>query len=95
MCPGLGTYVFDYGQKGSADQMRTSWDKLVQYVGTTYGQDISNELTNKVTVTIAEPTYSAAILVRHATREAMVRRGQTNLQTARRALHVRVRPRGG
>jgi len=88
MCPGLGTYVFDYGQKGSADQMRTSWDKLVQYVGTTYGQDISNELTNKVTVTIAEPTYSAAVLARHAAREAMVRQGQTNLQTARRAQEV-------
>jgi alpha-glucuronidase len=36
--------VFDYGHKEAADQMRTSWEKLTQYVGATYGQDISNEL---------------------------------------------------
>jgi hypothetical protein len=39
--------VFDYGQKGSADQMRTSWEKLVQYVGTTLGPEIYDELANK------------------------------------------------
>ena len=44
LCVTLGTNVFDYGTKGAADQMRTSWEKLVQYVGTNYGQDISNEL---------------------------------------------------
>ena len=45
--------------------MRTSWEKLVQYVGSTYGSDISNELKNKVTVTIPEPTYSAEIVGRN------------------------------
>jgi hypothetical protein len=48
MCTNLGTNVFDYGQKSAADQMRTSWEKLVQYVGTNYGQDINNALQNKV-----------------------------------------------
>jgi hypothetical protein len=43
MCTNLDTNVFDYGQKSAADQMRTSWEKLVQYVGTNYGQDINNE----------------------------------------------------
>jgi hypothetical protein len=42
MCANLGTNVFDYGQKSAAYIMRTSWEKLVQYVGTNYGQDISN-----------------------------------------------------
>jgi hypothetical protein len=42
MCTNLGTNVFDYGQKSAADQMCTSWEKLVQYVGTNYGQDINN-----------------------------------------------------
>ena len=88
MCQGLGTHVFDYGQKAAADQMKTSWEKLVQYVGTTYGQDICNELQNKLTVTIAEPTYSAAILARHTTREALVRAAQANIQRARRAQAV-------
>ena len=85
MCSALGTSVFDYGQRAAADQMKTSWEKLVQYVGTTYGQDISNELQNKLTVTLAEPTYSAAIMTRHTAREAMVRTGQRNIQAARRA----------
>jgi hypothetical protein len=80
----LGTNVFDYGQKSAADQMRTSWEKLVQYVGTTYGQDISNELQNKVTVTLAEPVHTAEVLTRHAVRELMIRTGQSNIQRARR-----------
>jgi hypothetical protein len=65
--------------------MRTSWEKLVQHVGTTYGQDISNELQNKVTVTLVEPAYTAKVLTRHAIREQTVRGGQLNIQRARRA----------
>jgi hypothetical protein len=29
LCTNLGTNVFDYGQKSAADQMCTSWEKLV------------------------------------------------------------------
>jgi hypothetical protein len=42
MCTNLGTNVFDYGQKSAAYQMRTSWENIVQYVGTNYGKDINN-----------------------------------------------------
>jgi hypothetical protein len=68
LCTTLGSNVFDYGQKSSADQMRISWEKLVQYVGITYGQDISNELQNKKTVTIPEPSHMQAVLIRKAQR---------------------------
>ena len=68
--------MFDYGSKGAADQMRTLWEKLVQYVGTNYRQDISNELRNKVEVMIDEPEYSDKILDRHANRAAVVIAGQ-------------------
>jgi hypothetical protein len=44
LCAALSNHVFDYGQKGSADQMQTTWDKIVQHVGTIYGHDISNEI---------------------------------------------------
>ena len=81
----LGSYVFDYGQKNSADQMRTSWEKLVQYVGTTYGQDISNELTNKAAVTIPEPVHSATIMARHQQRETVIQAGRASLRSARLA----------
>ena len=77
--------MFDYGHKAAADQMRTSWEKLVQYVGTNYGQDISNEIQNKVTLILAEPVHSPTVMARHATRELMIRNGQENLQQARLA----------
>jgi phage tail tape-measure protein len=41
LCVTLRSNVYDYGHNAAADQMRTSWEKLVQYVGTNYGQDIS------------------------------------------------------
>jgi len=34
--------------------MQTSWEKITKRVGTTNGQDISNELQNKTTVVIAK-----------------------------------------
>ena len=64
--------MFDYGHKAAADQMRTSWEKLVQYVGMNYGQDIRNELQNKVTVVLTEPVHSPTIMARHAIREQMI-----------------------
>jgi hypothetical protein len=32
LCAALGNNVFDYGHRAAADQMRTSWEKLVQTV---------------------------------------------------------------
>lgn len=61
MCAALGTHVFDYGHKDAADQMKSTWEKLVLYIGINYGRDIQIELHNKQTVILAEPTLSAAI----------------------------------
>ena len=83
LCNALGPNVFDYGDKAAADRMRTSWEKVVQYVGAHYGQDISNELQNKIRVTLPEPTHSNDVLTRHATREALIRTGQHNIRRAR------------
>jgi hypothetical protein len=85
MCTNLGTNVFDYGQKSAADQMRTSWENIVQYVGTNYGQDINNELQNKVWVILTEPVYTNDVLARHSVREFMIRNFQLNIQHARQA----------
>jgi hypothetical protein len=38
----------------AADHMQTSWEKLVQYIGSSYGQDISNELQKKIPVKLVE-----------------------------------------
>ena len=58
--------MFVYGQKGAADQMRTTLEKTVHHVGTTHGQDISNELLNRRTVTIPEPVHTQEVLDKHA-----------------------------
>jgi hypothetical protein len=68
ICTNLGTNVFDYGQKSVADQMRTSWENLAQYVGTNYGQDISNEFQNKITVILVEPVHTDDVLLKHSLR---------------------------
>jgi hypothetical protein len=85
ICANLGTNVFDYGQKSAADKMRTSWEKLAQYVGTNYGQDISNELQNKITVILVEPVHTIDVLLKHGLRETMIRNGQMNIQRDRKA----------
>jgi hypothetical protein len=85
ICANLGTNVFDYGQKSAADQMRTSWEKLAQYVGTNYGQDISNKLQNKITVILVEPVHTDDVLLKHILRETMIRNGQMNIQRARKS----------
>jgi hypothetical protein len=58
LCKALESNVFDCGHKAAADQMRTSCEKLVQNVGTTYGQDISNELHNKTTLVLPDRAHS-------------------------------------
>ncbi len=68
LCAALGSHVFDYAQKGAADQMRTTWEKIVHHVGTIYGHDISNELLNKKTVVIDKPAHPQDVLDKHADR---------------------------
>ena len=62
--------------------MQTTQEKIGQYIGIKYGEDIANELTNKATVTIPPPVYSTAILLRHQEWERHVRRKQVNMRTA-------------
>jgi hypothetical protein len=66
LCAALGINVFDYGHRAATDQMRTAWEKLVQFMGTNYGQDISNELQNKIPVILSEPVHTPEVLARHA-----------------------------
>jgi hypothetical protein len=45
-CADLGNHVFDYGPKGAADQMATTWEQINIYVGTKFGEEITNTLRN-------------------------------------------------
>ena len=60
----------------------------MQYVGTNYGQDISNELQNKLTVYLVEPVHVPEVIARHIIRERMIRTGQANIQTARETQNI-------
>ena len=55
----------------------------MQYFVTHYGQDISNELQNKITVNLVEPVHTPEVIAIHAIQERMNRTGQANIQTAR------------
>jgi hypothetical protein len=57
----------------------------VQCVGTNYGQDINNELQNKITVFLIEPVHTDDFLMRQSVREVMIRTGQLNIQRVRQA----------
>ena len=56
----------------------------MQYGGTEYGKDISNELQDKITVILVEPVHTDDVLMRHGVREVIIRTGQLNIQRARR-----------
>jgi hypothetical protein len=62
--------------------MRTTQEKITQYVGIKFGEDIANELTNKTMVKVAPPVYSASIVLIHQEWEIHVRMKQKNTKTA-------------
>jgi hypothetical protein len=57
----------------------------VHYVSTNYGQDIINELQNKITVILVEPVHTDDVLARHGVREVMIRTGPLNIQWERKS----------
>jgi hypothetical protein len=65
LCKELESNIFDYGISNAANLMHTMQEKIRQYVGIKYGEDIANKPTNKNTVTIPPPLYSTVILLRH------------------------------
>ena len=83
MCKELGKHVFDYGQKGAADQMQTTWEKIIIHAYTEYGQDIATELENRKKLVIEEPEYPQAALDRHAAYVQVHEDGRQRLKSAR------------
>jgi hypothetical protein len=82
LCKELENNVFDYCVPNATNLMCTTQEKIRQYVGFKYGEDIANELTNKATLNIPPPVYSTAILLRHQEWERHVRRKELNMKTA-------------
>ncbi len=77
--------VFDYGGHRAAYTMGVTQEKIQQYIGIKYSEDIGNELKNKVQVVIKPPEYSKAIEKSHVEYQALVRSKQTKLLMAGQA----------
>jgi hypothetical protein len=43
LCKELEGHIFDYGGHGAADLMQVTQEKIQQYVGIKFGEDIANE----------------------------------------------------
>jgi hypothetical protein len=52
LCKELESNVFHYGGYNTANTMRVTQEKIQQYVGIKYGEDIANKICNKVTVVL-------------------------------------------
>ena len=52
LCKELEHHVFDYGGHTATDTMQVTQEKVQQYVGIKYGEDIANELKNRIQVVI-------------------------------------------
>ena len=85
LCKELEGHVFEYGGHGAADKMRITMEKIQQYVGIKYGEDISAELKNRSRIIIPQPEYSTATQARHVEYELLIRSQQSTLLTAMQA----------
>jgi hypothetical protein len=61
----LVDYMFDHGTKGSADQLKTSWEQVVNYVTIHHGPDIGTKLLNREPLEIPVPEYNQEDVERH------------------------------
>ena len=65
--------------------MRVTMEKVQQFVGLKFGEDIANELQNRVKVVLPPPKHSTVAIARHVEYEQLIRTQQTTLLTAMRA----------
>jgi hypothetical protein len=82
LCKKLEGHIFDYSGHGAANTMRVTQEKIQQYVGIKFGEDIANKIKNKKLVVLTPPKYSNAIKLRHQEYKKLVRRKPGNLMKA-------------
>ena len=85
MCPDLGGNVFTCANKDSADKYKTSKNKLVEYLGTTYSQDIATEVDLLKEFIIKQPKHSDATVLAHQAKETQRKRHGERVQKARKS----------
>ena len=71
LCPDLKGYIFDCGERGSAEQAQKTMERIALYCGKTMNMDISKELTNRARLVIPEPEYPPEALEMQEKEEIM------------------------
>lgn len=90
LCAELEGNVFDIGQRTSADLLRTTLEKLIQYVGAKYGEDIANELENRQPNVMALPQHTPEVQRKHTSKVALKRTQQNALLGAHQTMAVNI-----
>jgi hypothetical protein len=62
LCKDLKGNVFDFGTTSAADQMQIMQEKIAQYIGAKYGEDIANELQNKTRIVFSASAYPSTTM---------------------------------
>ena len=75
--------MFTYGEKNSADEMETTWEKAVQHIGIALDQDISMEFQTRTLMVIPEPNHSQWIIERHMHKVHLRKKNHARLREAR------------
>jgi hypothetical protein len=83
LCKDLEGNMFDFRTTSAADQMRILQEKIAQYIGAKYGEDITNKLHNKTRIVLSAPVYPSMMMTQHALWIALVRSQQAAMSTAR------------
>ncbi len=76
LCKDLKGNVFDFRTTSAANQMQILQEKIAQYIGARYGEDIANELQDKTMIVLSAPAYPSTTMTQHALRITLVRSQQ-------------------
>jgi hypothetical protein len=85
LCKDLKGNIFNFGLTLAANQMQITQEKIAQYMGAKYREDIANGLQNKMRVIILTPAYASTTLTCHALQIALVRNQQSTMRVERLA----------
>ncbi len=88
LCKDLEGNVINFRTTSAADQMQILQEKIAQYIGAKYGENIANELQNKTRIVLSAPAYPDMTMTRHALWIALVRSQQAAMSTARLSSHT-------
>jgi hypothetical protein len=70
-CKDLKGHIFTICSENKSkdgDMLRTFKEKMATYIGTKFGDDVSQEWTSKKRIALKEPAYSQPLLDRHGER---------------------------